>query len=513
MAKNGVVTINKVINYISKNKFLVFLILLTLITRLTTVLPNIIPFGFDHGKDSIAILHMVKTFSLKFIGPWTSIPGLYFGPAWYYLLAPAYFLLGGNPLAGPLTMIVLNLLTIFLAYKYFGKLEAIFFATTPMFFLLSTSAWNPFPMPLIMLIILINLKAKKLTYKNIFLIAFFVSLGFHFSSAYSVFYLLTIPLIIAYKLFKSKQKINYKFVNFGIAGFIIPFIPQLLFEIKNNFIESKAILNYFKNPPIDQFKTPFSQVLNITLGEIKIAIFPDLYFDKLGLLSIFSVFILLLALFFTIKKKERIEYLPQLIAFIVIPITGFSFLHFNPWYAYAMLPVIIVFVSQLLKNLPKQILYFFILLLLITPISKTFNFIKNERSALKYCNEFLPIEARAIDKIYQLADNQAFSSYHYSPKLYDYAYQYIYLWRGFQGRQLPIEFSYKPNEIIYVREKPELLAKLPQNNQDPKYIFYIVEKADNPNFLESWWNSQNYKEIIYEEKIGPNLTLYQALAN
>ncbi len=71
---------------------LIAITLFILATRLPLVLPNTIPFSFDHGKDSVAVLHMVKEPSIKFIGPWTSIPGLYFGPGWYYLLAPSFLL-------------------------------------------------------------------------------------------------------------------------------------------------------------------------------------------------------------------------------------------------------------------------------------------------------------------------------------------------------------------------------------------------------------------------------------
>ena len=145
-----------------KYDLIIFLIIFSLFTKSILIIPNNIPFSFDHGKDSIAILHMVKTFSPKLIGPWTSIPGLFFGPAWYYLLGPVYFLTNGNPVSAVFTMIALNLVTIYLAYKHFGKLEAVVFATADAFIILSTSAWNPFPAPLLMLIILIILKKKKL---------------------------------------------------------------------------------------------------------------------------------------------------------------------------------------------------------------------------------------------------------------------------------------------------------------------------------------------------------------
>ena len=125
---------------------LVFLLLFALATRLPHLFGYNIPFSFDHGRDSLAVLDLIKTGTLKFIGPWTSIQGLFFGPLWYYLLAPLYWLLNGNPLAGPLTMQIIGLITIGLAFKYFGIYEAIIFASAPIFTIISVSAANPFPM-------------------------------------------------------------------------------------------------------------------------------------------------------------------------------------------------------------------------------------------------------------------------------------------------------------------------------------------------------------------------------
>src|SRR3989344_6959022 len=94
-------------------------------TRLPLIISGIIPFSFDHGRDSLAVLHLIKTLNPVFIGPWTSIPGLFFGPSWYYLLTPAYFLSQGNPVSAVWLMFFLGLIQIALAYKYFGVYEAI----------------------------------------------------------------------------------------------------------------------------------------------------------------------------------------------------------------------------------------------------------------------------------------------------------------------------------------------------------------------------------------------------
>src|SRR3990167_7409231 len=161
-------------------------------TRLPLILSGIIPFSFDHGRDSLAVLHLIKTLNPVFLGPWTSIPGLFFGPGWYYLLAPAYWLTQGSPLAGPLTMFSLSLIGIILAYKYLGVYEAIILATAPLWLQLATGAANPFPMTLVGLLLVIALKKGW----NSLWLGLILGLGFHFSSALAILWLLVIPWLV-----------------------------------------------------------------------------------------------------------------------------------------------------------------------------------------------------------------------------------------------------------------------------------------------------------------------------
>lgn len=467
---------------------LVFLLLFALATRLPFLFGNNIPFSFDHGRDSIAVLDLIKTFSLKFIGPWTSIQGLFFGPLWYYLLAPLYWLLNGNPLAGPLTMQIISLITIGLAYKYFGVYEAIIFASAPIFTIISVSAANPFPMVLIGLLILICLKKPNRHPMNLGLL---ISLGFHFSSALAIFYLLIIPLILLIRKIKLSLK---KF----IIGLIIPFIPQILFEIKNNFLEVRSLVSYFAAGE-SQHITPgkIEIVTKSIFNELGLAILPDtawLNYLGLGLLTIGIVYL--------IAKRKINTFWPEIILFILIPTIGFWWLHYNVWYVYGLLPVAAIAVGKILRSAPKIITYSYLGLLIIGAMK-----IPMRQTGAA----FLPIKLQAINYIYDQAQDKPFSSYQYLPNIYDYAYQYLYFWQGFNGRPLPVEFSYKPGEISYVSEKRSLLGKFEIKEIKPDLIFLIIEKPENIYHypLQSWLNNIKYSEIVSKKEFGPELEVWQ----
>ena len=404
-----------------------WLIVLTLFTRLPQILSGIIPFSFDHGRDSLAVLHLIKTFNPVFIGPWTSIPGLFFGPGWYYLLAPAYLIFKGNPLAGPITMLLLNLISIGLAYKYLGVFEAVMIATAPLWLQLSTGAANPFPMVLIGLLLIIALKRKM----NPVITGLILGLGFHFSSALSVFWLVLVPFFI--KLSKWPKL---------ALGVFIAFIPQLLFEVKHNFSQTRAIINYFAAGESQRINPgKITIVTKSVINELSLAILPDAL-----ILKVIGASILFFGLICFIAKKRFDRWFLRLLILIIVPTIGFWWLHYNPWYAYGLTPLAVVLVGKILRRLPKPIAWLYCLLLIVGLV-----FRKNPD--LSTYKAFLPAKMAAINYVYEKSAGQPFASYHYLPEIYDYAYQYLYLWQAFGSKPLPVEFSYQPQAPTYIKEK------------------------------------------------------------
>ena len=116
------------------------------------------PFAFDHGKDSLATLHMISTWSPKLIGPWTSIPGVFFGPGWYYLIAPGLVLTQGHPIGPVIIMTILVLLQVWLLFRWFGWAESLIGAVGFIWVSISKSAWNPFPMTAVALLFFIIIR-------------------------------------------------------------------------------------------------------------------------------------------------------------------------------------------------------------------------------------------------------------------------------------------------------------------------------------------------------------------
>ncbi|MDZ4229412.1 MAG: hypothetical protein U1C50_04145, partial [Patescibacteria group bacterium] len=152
-------------------------------------------------------------------------------------------------------------------------------------------------------------------------------------------------------------------------------------------------------------------------------------------------------------------------------------------------------------------------LLIVNSGYKLASFYTSEKSWLNTHKGFLPAKMQALNYIYNQAGNQPFASYQYHPEIYDYAYQYLYIWQGFKGKPLPVEFSYQPGAPSYIPEKSSLLAKLPQVTGQPENIFLIIEKPDNiwhyP--FESWLKQINFSEVVDKKIIGPELEVWQVI--
>ncbi len=504
---------------ILKHKWFIILAVLAFLIRLIYIDGTVIPFGFDHGKDALAVLDMITSLKLKFIGPWTSIQGLYFGPAWYYLLAPFYYFGHYDPYWSVLFMSLLVIFQMFLAYKYFNIESAAIIGFTNYWITLSRSAWNPFPMTLLSLVIFIlliqQLKIKNLNNKIIFWLFVTASFGFHFSSAYAIFY----PVIILITLAFYKYRANLKSIIFAILGFSIPFIPQMLFEIKNNFVEVKAVITYFTKGESHSFGfEKILLVINTVIGEFKLLIF-----ELPGNLKYYSLFVFILLISFSIysvnrkkidAKLKNIIFITSL--FIIPPTLGFFFLHFNVWYVLPMIPAVTILLGTIFSKSPKTISNIFIILLVISSIFRVSYYLTNEKQEFINGNVHLPIKRNVISFIREDAGDRPFSVYSYLPDVYDFQYQYLFLTQGLDGKELPLEFAYEPNITSYVKEKENLLSVIDSKygqrwKGTPKVIYYVVSDKTDSELLRNWWGRQKFEQIISEKEFGDKLVVYTAV--
>ncbi len=509
----------KIKSLVSKHLWFILLLVTAGIVRFLYIQGGVVPFLFDHGKDAIAVLHMLVVPKIKFIGPWTSIPGLFFGPAWYYFLAPFALLGGFDPSFFAVGMTLLVLLQMYLVYRYFNIESAVIMGFTNFWLTISRSAWNPFPMTLLSIVILILLKKqiaqKKLNEKIVFGLFFTAAFGFHFSSAFAIFY----PFIIVATLLLYKFRPNVRALFASMLGFFLPFIPQLLFEIKNNFVEARAIIAYFSEGESHTFGVEkILSVLQITFGE-----FRGTLFELPGVLREYSLALLLmlviLAGYFIWKKKSFDNELQQLLIigglFTIFPIIGFFFLHFNLWYVLPMIPIVTILLGTVFSKTPKAFSVLCMSIFIVSGLVRLNYYLQVEKPIFEFDTVHYPVKEKVVDYIREDTGDTRFSVYTYMPDVYDFPYQYLFLKQGLEGEELPVEFAYEPGVVSYIREKEDILGVIdakygPRLQGTPKNIYYVITDTRESDVLTNWWGRQRYSEILSEKSFGDKIVVYKA---
>jgi len=209
----------------------------------------------DEGRDAIVIKNMFTVYHFPLIGPPTSVGNMYLGPLYYYMMAIPMGIFYLNPVAAAGMNALLGVVTVviiyFLGKEWFnrqaGLVAAYLYAISPVAITYSRSSWNPNPAPFFALICMFSL--YKLHKTGNFL---WLSLtGFSAAAALQMHYLaaILIPIILVIwsyeivlrKLNQSKTKSLFLGTMIGICSFIFVMLPLLLFDLRHNFLNYRAV--------------------------------------------------------------------------------------------------------------------------------------------------------------------------------------------------------------------------------------------------------------------------------
>lgn len=214
----------------------------------------------DQGRDVVIIKDFWQNGNLFFIGPQTSIGNMYLGPWFYYLIAPSLLISNFNPVGPAIFIALLNILTIYMLYfignKWFSKsiglTSAFLFAISPVVIKYSNFIWNPNIMPLFSLLFVYfffeSFNSKKFHYFIYAALSFIMVINSHylglallpFTGIYWIYSLIT--------YIKNKSKYLKPFLLNTLIAFIVFILsltPQVLFDIKHNGQNIKALAVFF----------------------------------------------------------------------------------------------------------------------------------------------------------------------------------------------------------------------------------------------------------------------------
>lgn len=208
----------------------------------------------DQGRDAIIFKRLITFEHLPAIGAPTSVGLIYMGPFFYYLIAPWLLITNFNPVGAALGTAILSIIALVLQYfivkKIFGTVVSIIalFLSVFSYVLVDFArfSWNPNLLPQFAFFTWFSLYKAASTKKLIWYFAtgafYALCLQLHYLSLF-----LAIPIFIYIFLgIKIEKKIIISIITRIVAagfGFALCFLPLILFEIKHQFLNTKAILH------------------------------------------------------------------------------------------------------------------------------------------------------------------------------------------------------------------------------------------------------------------------------
>lgn len=432
-------------------------------------------FYYDQGRDAQIAADILAGINFPAIGPTTGMSNIYLGPFWYYLITPAYWISRGHPAMAAAFLSLLESLTIIAIFlitkKYAGSKAAFVSALIWAFsyYLIRSSRWFSNPTPLPLLVILINyflLKFIETTQTKYFIclsVLLGLSLQLEFASAVFFIPVIAIYLLIYLKIFT--KKFFFQFL-ISIFFFLLLLVPQLLFDIKNNFIITRGFFNLFSGQSFNYSGSSFA-IPGWEFFSGRSINYYQYFFNKLdpNLTSISLLFLtsFIFCLFILFKKYRTNNFFVLQLLWLLVPLILLYFFSGNygrlyDYYLTGFYTAFVILFSLTLTSIfsPKINLLmslFFIIYFLISNFRPLFHYLTDGIDGP--ANVVLGNELAAVDdicsRLYILPGTVSV----FVPPVVPYAYDYLFRWRQNQNRCPKFDVGISDNNyLIYEKEEP-----------------------------------------------------------
>lgn len=468
----------------------------------------------DQARDMLDLREIVVGLHPRLIGPTTSINGVFLGPFWYYFNVIPFSLGSGDPAFLVYWMVLWYLATgilIFITLKkdspLFAFIASIVFLMTPGLFFSSRYSWSANPMPLFTVFYFLALFKfiSKQTSRRSFLVGLIAGLSMQIEAAFGVLFFPFV--IISYLIYKIKPK---HFLLSGLA-FFLTLIPQILFELRHNFIMTKTFfgelggqsailgekLSFYERTinhwdsfvGISGGLTDFNKLINILLITSALSFlafrnFKNKIHKSEKVLFVLSTLFLIWAFVFYLLYPHPLKgwyllglFIPYIfiLTLLIVELLSYKKNWITGLAAIALITSFVLTITNQIRFIPK-------------PFDRS-----TDQSTLRN-------ELEVIDWVYSRAEGKGFKAYNYIPSVYDFPYQYIYWWYGTKT------YGYQPDTLTYLDNVPEYI---PNNDKfldkrkkatEKDKIFLIIEPDSEQQSRRAAWLGNFEKYCLKETK-------------
>jgi 4-amino-4-deoxy-L-arabinose transferase-like glycosyltransferase len=433
-------------NILKKDKLLLIVILIWLTGLFLRVYRqgDLLGFYYDQGRDALKVADILIRHDLPAIGPTTGLSGIFLGPFWFYFITPFYWLGRGDPAVAAGFIGLVDSFTVILLYlageRFFsrkvGFLAAFFWSFS--YWLIKSARWfsNPSPLPFFTILMIFGLGEwlinKKTKWIPVILACLGISLQLEAASA--IFYFPAIFFLVLLFKIRVKQLVKLKSFWWGAIIFLFSFLPQIFFELKNNFLMTKNLLGFF----LGRVNTDSGRSWAVpTLAFIKRKMFS--YYQTLWshldpnlvLPSLVFVILLVAFLYFLIRGKNG--FLKILTVFLLIPLFLLFFFVGNygnlyGYYLTGFFPVFIFLFAYFLSFFPWIVIFLFLIWFSWQNLTLTKNYLSAGVDGPEHIT--LGNQKQVIEWVCRDRADREFNVDTYVPPVIPYAWDYLWQWYG-----------------------------------------------------------------------------------
>lgn len=466
---------------------------------------NSILFTYDQARDAIYSLGILSG-QLKIVGPPSDIPGLFHGPLFYYLIAPAYFLAGGYPILVYFEMIAINLLSaipLFILVKKLFKNDQLALISVLLFSvsfeLVSYARWTSNPA--------LAIPAFAIVYLGLWMVInkekygwLLLAAGCGIAIQSEVFLIYLIPfLAFSFVIYKVKYQPR-RLVVISAILFILLISSYAIAELKfhfqganglKSFLFSSLKGNSFKVENFTNYNTMLTSLFSSNL----------IYGSKIASV-IASLVIFIIAAISVVKDKYRS---PLLFVFIIFfsSLSVFLIATFNSHFVTvgATIPFLILtsYAIWILFSKSKLLGYLVIGTLMATNILAIIKYNKNGNILFQIQDGMIfGDEIKVVQKTYQISGKEKFSIDAITNPLFNLTtWAYLY--------QIYAKYNHLDKPFYHGDSDPSSTGYmiLERSGEITKREYTIVE----PNLPEFWVAKtlkfdETRKPAAYTTKIG-----------
>jgi hypothetical protein len=430
----------------------------TFLSSIWFALHGTIYFHTDIARDFLLIEDIVVNKKLALIGPHSGgIDGVFHGPAWLYLNAPAFMIGRGNPAVVGWFWALLIFISVGVVYWVTKKLsdtKTAMMATALYGLIIGTSAanlFNPFGAVLFapLFIYFFILYIQKSKFIHLLISLFLIGIIIQFQMAWGVpILILSLPLL--FRHFFIHKKFSHIFA-FGIL--LIPLSTFILFDLRHQFLQAKSVLSYLSHTST-RIQGNYFTFIGGRLSDMFFSLINSYSSgDKTLQIVIFCTVVFII---YSLKNKKVFSLLYlRIFAYFYIGYWALTLLYKGTMWGYytvPFIPLICMALAFLIRKLKKQLSPIIFILVTLPLLYMNIRFIYTHsgnyfRAGNGLWNMYLT-QARAV-----FSDgSEDFGWYVYSADQYGYSHKYAMHYQ--QRLSKRHGFSYEKKTITYLLITP-----------------------------------------------------------